>query len=141
MGFYVDPHGREPARLLEDWPSLVDVAEAASKPAIRVSVVQACSRTEQFARNGVHYYFLPFNDASKGDAPLAAYCALLRSLAPDVFHVHGLDFPRQVLSLAELNPGVPIILQDHASRPPRIWRRASARSGMSAAAGIAFCSL
>jgi len=54
-------------------------------------------------------------------------------------HVHGLDFPRQVLSLASLTPGVPIILQDHASRPPRPWRRALWRRAMAAAAGIAFC--
>jgi glycosyltransferase involved in cell wall biosynthesis len=64
---------------------------------------------------------------------------LLRSLTPEVFHVHGLDFPRQVRSLAELTPNVPIILQDHASRPPRIWRRAAARRGLSVAAGVAFC--
>jgi glycosyltransferase involved in cell wall biosynthesis len=36
---------------------------------------------------------------------------------------------------------VPIILQDHASGPPRIWRRTSMRRGMSVAAGVAFCSL
>ena len=46
---------------------------------------------------------------------------LLRSLVPDVFHVHGLDFPNQVRSLAKLNPGIPIILQDHdRPRLPRI---------------------
>jgi glycosyltransferase involved in cell wall biosynthesis len=53
--------------------------------------------------------------------------------------VHGLGFPRDVLSLASLAPGVPIILQDHANRPPRFWRRALWRRGMSLAAGIAFC--
>jgi glycosyltransferase involved in cell wall biosynthesis len=141
IGFFLDPHGRSPAALLSAWSTLVDVAEAASTPGIRVSVIQNCSHIEQLDRNGVQYHFLPFEDASSGDAHRAAYRALLHSLAPDVFHVHGLDFSRQVLSLAELCAGVPIILQDHASRPPRIWRRASARRGMSAAAGIAFCSL
>jgi glycosyltransferase involved in cell wall biosynthesis len=141
IGFFLDPHGRSPAELLSAWSTLVDVAEAASTPGIRVSVVQNCSHIEQLDRNGVQYHFLPFEDAALGAAHRAAYRALLRRLAPDVFHVHGLDFSRQVLSLAELCAGVPIILQDHASRPPRIWRRSSARRGMSAAAGIAFCSL
>jgi glycosyltransferase involved in cell wall biosynthesis len=140
IGFFLDPHGRSPAELLSAWSSLVDVAEAASTPGIRVSVVQASSHVEQFVRNGVQYHFLPFEDVSSGNVHRAAYRALLHRLAPDVFHVHGLDFSRQVLSLAELCAGVPIILQDHASRPPRFWRRASARRGMSAAAGIAFCS-
>jgi glycosyltransferase involved in cell wall biosynthesis len=141
ISFFNDPQERSPAQLLNAWPTLVDVAEAASISGIRVCVVQACSHTEHFERNGVHYHFLPFDDAASRDSRGTAYCELLRDLAPDVFHVHGLDFPRQVLSLADLSLGGPIILQDHASRPPRIWRRASARRGMSVAAGIAFCSL
>jgi glycosyltransferase involved in cell wall biosynthesis len=141
ISFFTDPQGRQPAQLLDAWHSLVDVAEAASKPGLRISVVQASSHTEHFERSGVHYHFLPFDDAASRNSRGARYRELLRELAPDVFHVHGLDFPRHVLSLAELCPGAPIILQDHASRPPRIWRRASARRGMSVAAGVAFCSM
>jgi glycosyltransferase involved in cell wall biosynthesis len=141
ISFFNDPQGRSPAQLLDAWHTLVDVAEAASKPGIRVCVVQACSHTEHFERHGVQYHFLPFDDAVSRNSRGTPYRELLRDLAPDVFHVHGLDFPREVLSLAELSSGTPIILQDHASRPPRIWRRASARRAMSVAAGIAFCSL
>jgi glycosyltransferase involved in cell wall biosynthesis len=141
ISFFNDPQGRSAAQLLDAWPTLVDVAEAASKPGSKVSVVQASSQSEHLERNGVHYHFLPFGDASSQGAQSAEYRDLLRSLAPDVLHVHGLDFPRQVRSLAELTASVPIILQDHASSPPRIWRRASARRGMSVAAGVAFCSL
>jgi glycosyltransferase involved in cell wall biosynthesis len=141
ISFFSDPQGRPAAQLLEEWPTLVDVAEAASKSGSDVSVVQASSRSEHLERNGVHYHFLPIDDAAGRNAYSAAYRGLLRSLAPDVYHVHGLDFPQQVLSLAELSSGVPIILQDHASRPPRIWRRTLVRRGMSAAAGVAFCSL
>jgi glycosyltransferase involved in cell wall biosynthesis len=140
IGFFNDPQGRSPAQLLEAWPSLVDVAEAASRSGIRVSVVQACALSERLQRNGVEYHFLPFGSAPSQHGH-AAFGELLRRLAADVFHVHGLDFPQQVLSLAAIEPNVPIVLQDHASRPPRIWRRASARRGMSAAAGIVFCSL
>jgi glycosyltransferase involved in cell wall biosynthesis len=134
ISFFSDPKRRAAAQLLEDWSTLVDVAEAASMSGNQVSVVQANARSERLERNGVHYHFLPFDGCSNESR------ALLRSLAADVFHVHGLDFPRQVLSLAESGSGVPIILQDHASRPPRIWRRSAARRGMSVAAGVAFCS-
>jgi glycosyltransferase involved in cell wall biosynthesis len=141
ISFFNDPQGRPAAQLLKEWPTLVDVAEAAAKSGNTVSVVQASSQTECLQRNSVHYHFLPFGDASSRNAHGAAYRGLLRSLAPDVFHVHGLGFLRHVRSLAESSSGVPIVLQDHASRPPRIWRRAAARRGMSVAAGVAFCSL
>jgi glycosyltransferase involved in cell wall biosynthesis len=142
ISFFRDPRGRAAAELLEQWPTLVDVAEAASKSGDDVSVVQASARSEHCERNGVNYHFLPFDpDSARGGEFSAASRGLLRGLAPDVLHVHGLDFPRQVLSLAATNSGVPIILQDHASRPPRFWRRSTARRGMSVAAGIAFCSL
>jgi glycosyltransferase involved in cell wall biosynthesis len=141
ISFFSDPQRRSPAQLLEDWPTLVDVAEAASKSGSDVDVVQVSAQSGHLERNGVHYHFLPFDDAHSRSAHGAAYRGLLRGFAPDVCHVHGLDFPRQVRSLAELCSGVPIVLQDHASRPPRIWRRASIRRGMSVAAGVAFCSL
>jgi glycosyltransferase involved in cell wall biosynthesis len=141
ISFFSDPEGRSPARLLDAWPTLVDVAEAACRSGIRVSVVQASSHSERLARQGVRYYFLPFGDGQRAVPENAAFGELLGSLAPDVFHVHGLGFPRDVLSLAALAPGVPIILQDHANRPPRIWRRALWRRGMSVAAGVTFCAL
>lgn len=131
VGFHVDPRGREPAQLLEDWPTLVDVAEAAQAGGMRVTVVQACSRTQTVSRNGVRYAF--FADGSDGPA-------LIRGLAPDVVHVHGLGFPREVLRLAAQLPAVPILLQDHASRPPRLWRRRLHRRAFAAASGVAFCS-
>jgi glycosyltransferase involved in cell wall biosynthesis len=139
ISFFSDRDERRPAQLLDAWPTLVDVAEAARSGA-RVSVVQASSHSENFARQGVGYYFLPFGEGQRSGANNPAFGGLLRSLAPDIFHVHGLGFPRDVLLLASLAPGIPIVLQDHASRPPRIWRRALWRSEMSVAAGIAFCS-
>src|SRR5487761_598129 len=130
VGFYVDPQRREPAQLLEAWPTLVDVAEAAQEGGMRVSVVQAGRRAQTLSRNGVRYHFF----AAGADAP-----ALIGSLDPDVIRVHGLRFPREVLRLAAHVPDVPILLQDHASRPPRLWRRALHRRAFAAAAGVAFC--
>jgi glycosyltransferase involved in cell wall biosynthesis len=141
ISFFNDADGRSPAQLLDAWPSLVDVAEAASRSGTRVSVVQACSHSEHLQRAGVHYYFQPFGDAPAPIGSGTAFHELLRQLSADVFHVHGLGFPRHVLALSAFAPGVPIILQDHANRPPRLWRRALWRRGMAAAAGLAFCAL
>jgi glycosyltransferase involved in cell wall biosynthesis len=140
IGFFPDPGGRSPAELLQAWPSLVDVAEAASCSGVRVSVVQASSRSECVARNSVLYHFVPCGDPASRHGQ-TAFRELLRDLAPDIFHVHGLHFPHQVASLAAAQPNVPIVLQDHASRPPPLWRRRAWREGMSAAAGVSFCSL
>jgi len=40
-----------------------------------------------------------------------------------------------------MSPNVPILLQDHADRPPRIWRRRLWRRAFASAAGVAFCAL
>jgi glycosyltransferase involved in cell wall biosynthesis len=139
ISFFSDPEGRPPAQVLDAYFTLVDVAEAAFRSGIRVSVVCASAHSECLTRGGLDYHFLPFGDAQRGSRNDAAFGALLHDLDPDVLHVHGLGFPREVLSLASLAPGVPIILQDHANRPPRPWRRASWRRAMSLAAGMAFC--
>src|ERR1700730_4938644 len=107
ISFFNDPLGRSAAELLDTWSTLVDVAEAASRAGVRVSVVQASSHIEQLTRNNVHYYFLPFADLRAPNGQSVAYVELLRSLAPDVFHVHGLDFPQEVLALAKLSSGAP----------------------------------
>jgi glycosyltransferase involved in cell wall biosynthesis len=139
IGFFNDPEGRAPEELLGAWATLVDVAEAVGRSGMRVSVVQACSREGRLERNGVRYYFLPFGGEAEPAARLASLGELLRTLSPHVLHVHGLDFPRQVLSLAAHVPEIPIVLQDHASRTPRIWRRAGWRRALAVASGIAFC--
>jgi glycosyltransferase involved in cell wall biosynthesis len=141
ISFFADPEGRSPTQLLDAWPTLGDVADAVHGAGVRVSVVQSCARLERLERKGVGYYFLPFGEVLQAIPNNEPLSKLLGNLAPDVLHVHGLDFPRDVLSLAALAPDIPIVLQDHASRPPRVWRRGLWRRGMSVAAGIAFCAL
>lgn len=141
ISFFMDPQARAPEQLLHEWPSLVDVAEAARGGGVQVAVVQASQHTQSLTRAGVSYHFLPFGS---GAAPGAGWDQLrqcLVDLAPDVLHVHGMDFARDVLELARLAPQVPILLQDHASRPAPLWRRGLARRGFAAASGVAFCSL
>jgi glycosyltransferase involved in cell wall biosynthesis len=89
-------------------------------------------------RGAVNFYFL----APAAGEPLTrspALAKLLQDLAPDVFHVHGLNFAREVSGLRGLAPGKPILLQDHADRPPRFWRRGRFRRGMGHADGVSFC--
>lgn len=141
VSFFDDPQQRSPPQLLEAWPTLVDVAEAARRSGMRVSVVQNSPHRQHLQRDGVSYHFLPFGGVPSAMRRNAVLGELFSALGPDILHVHGLDFPREVRSLVALAPGVPIILQDHASRPPRLWRRPSWRQGLSAAAGISFCAL
>ena len=139
ISFFNDPEGRAPARLLEAWPSLVDVADAAASAGVRVSVLQASIHTHRLTRHEVPYHFLPFGRAPGAEVHRAELAELLQALAPDVFHVHGLGFVRDVPLLARLAPHTPILLQDHADRPPPLWRRGSWRAGFGAAAAVMFC--
>lgn len=140
ISFYLDPQGREPEQLLRDWPSLVDVAEAACGVGVHVSVIQACSHPRHLTRNGVDYHFLTPDAGARTIATNRRFIELIRNFGVQLLHVHGLGFPADVLALANLAPDVPIIVQDHASRPPRMWRRRSWRRGLSMISGVAFCS-
>lgn len=147
IGLFEDSRGRPPERMLEDWPTLVDTAECASRAGVRVSVVQACKEARTIVRNGVEYHFAPWT-AGASEHPGAAgalqgaglsWAALFRELRPDVLHIHGLEFPAKTLALTGIAPGVPILLQDHASRPPRPWRRSIYRRCSALRAAVAFC--
>ncbi|HVN44882.1 MAG TPA: glycosyltransferase family 4 protein [Steroidobacteraceae bacterium] len=139
IGFFEDPYQRAARELLKSWSTVGDVAEAACNAGLRVSVVQAAAEAERLEINGVQYYFGPFGRSAA--TPGRALAELLRELAPDVLHVHGLDFPREVLSLSRVALELPIILQDHASRLPRPWHRRLWRRSIAVAAGVAFCAI
>ena len=139
IGFSLDPLGRRPRELLEAWPSLVDVAEAAARAAAQVSVVQACPYAETFTAGRVAYHFVAPEPPGQGRSQSRRFAARIAAFGADVFHVHGLGFPAEVTALAELAPATPILLQDHADRPPRVWRRMAWRRGFRHAAGVAFC--
>jgi len=141
FGFFLDRQARTPAQILVDWWPLVDTAEIVARSGARVSVVQACARTESLVRNGVSYHFISPGPGLSTIARGSMFARLILDLKADVFHVHGLGFPQDVLALAELAPHTPILLQDHANGIPRFWRRRAHRRGISAAAGVAFCAL
>src|SRR6202043_1890398 len=64
ISFFNDSQDRLPEELLSIWPSLVDIAECASRGGSRVSVVQASRHSYRSQRSGVDYYFLPFGRAT-----------------------------------------------------------------------------
>lgn len=139
VSFFLDPQGREPEQLLHDWPSLVDVAEAASAAGVRISVIQACSQSRRLTRNGVDYHFLRPDEVVPTIACSEAFIDLVANLGAQIFHIHGLGFPEDIQALARLAPGTPMIVQDHANRPPRTWRRLLWRRGFAMISGVAFC--
>ncbi len=139
VSFFCDPQGRAGEALLEAWPSLADIARAAASAGLTVSVLQAAARPERLERDGVGYHFLCREAASAPLASGAAFRALLAQLRPQVLHVHGLHYFTEVGALAAAAPGVPILLQDHASRVPGPWRWLRWRRGLGAAAAVSFC--
>ena len=141
INFFVDRERRAPKKLLEDWFTLGDVARAVASAGVRVTVVQASWSPVEITRDGVEYLFVAPDSAGAPLTASTAFAALLRARAPDVFHVHGLGFGREVLGLRALAPNAPILLQDHADHPPRFWRRALWRRSVAAASGFTFCAL
>lgn len=139
IGFYRDPADRTPEALLEAWPTLVNVAESVARAGADVSIIQSSGHSRHFRRNGVDYHFLPLMGGRRQRSVQETFSALIRGMMPQVLHVHGLGFPREVLLMAEAAPGIPILLQDHANRPPRWWQRSAWKRCGRTIAGASFC--
>lgn len=139
IAFYRDPADRAPEELLHAWPTLVDVAESVARTGTEVAVIQSSGHSRYLRRNEVDYQFLPLMRGRRPQPSGKAFAELIRRLAPQVLHVHGLGFPDEVLRMAEVAAGIPILLQDHANRLPRPWRRAAWKRCQGAIAGVSFC--
>jgi glycosyltransferase involved in cell wall biosynthesis len=138
LSFFADSRRRTGEQLLVDWHSLVDVAESAATAGLQITVIQASHVPGHIERNGVNYFFMaPPAAGSLAHSP--EFVARLTELAPQVIHVHGLGFTRDVIALREVVPRTPVLLQDHADRPPHFWRRGYWRRGVAAANGVSFC--
>ncbi len=128
VSFYRDRLGRDPAAILRAWPTLTDVAEAAVKAGVAVEVVQAADRNATLERNGVVFHFVRDRCVP---LPGRRQCRVLprrllrrvRSLAPDVVHVHGFAAPIATWRLLRAMPAIPVLVQDHGGLAPRGWRR------------------
>ena len=133
----VRPRARiAPDRLLADWPTLPAIAAAAQRAGAEVTVIQSFHRDADFTADGVRYRFvaepaLPGRVTGLRPGRIARTAA---QGAPHLLHVNGLDFPRHLGALRRL--GIPILVQDHASRAGTGGiRRRRALQGI---AGIAF---
>jgi glycosyltransferase involved in cell wall biosynthesis len=139
ISFHVDSQRRAPEQLLIDWHTVADLARAAASAGLRVTVIQASMREARFTRDGAEYCFIAPHAEGSPLTGSARFAALLEELAPDVLHVQGLGFAREVVELRGLAPCTPILLQDRANRPPRFWRRGRWRRQASVVNGVLFC--
>lgn len=137
INFHPAPAGRVLAETMEQWPSLVDIAEAAASAGTRISVVQVADRDEHLRRNGVDYHFVAVGNLGVTERA-RRMARLLGDIGTDVAHVHSLGAAESAHALARELPLLPILLQDHADRVPARWRRARWRRWYGAARGVAF---
>ena len=121
VGCVRDPARRPPPALLAAWPTLPDIAPAAAGAGAEVFVVQASHDDVVHVQGDVTYHFVRSGAGLRpwlaDPAPIAA---AVRALAPDLIHLHGLDFPRHARALSRL--GMPLLAQDHGSRPAGMQR-------------------
>ena len=130
----------DPDALLERYSTLTGWSAALVGAGVeRVTVMVAFTRDAVVQRGQVTYHFvrpaLPWPQAS---TPGRLH-RVLAVLAPDLLHVNGLSFPVETWRLRRVFRDTPIVLQDHADRPPRHpARRALRRVGLGAANGFLF---
>lgn len=133
VSFHRDAERRGAESLLRAWPTLPAVAAAAASAGVDVSVVQAAHAPEIIERDGVTFHFV--DDAGRTPTRVIECVA---SLEPDVVHVQGLGFPRQMRPLARALPGVALLVQDHGSIVPAGWRRRAWQWAYGCLGGVAF---
>lgn len=114
----IDDRSHSPEALLEAWPTLPAVAAAVARAGANVAVLQASRAAAEHCREGVTYRFVPEPRLREGSGPgilPRRLAAAVRREAPDVVHFNGLDFPFHAHAVGSL--GIPMLVQDHASRP------------------------
>ena len=138
INFLQAPEDLAPIQVLEQWHSLVDIAEVAASSGTRVSVIQAAAREDLITRNGIDYHFIDIRGLEVARNRARRFASLLDDLKVDVLHGHGLAFAEEAFFISQCLPQLPIIMQDHADRPPRWWRRLQWRRWYAAISGISF---
>ena len=113
-----------------------------------MTVVQAAHETATIERDGVTYRFQkvssgPWGGTARQTRWLGGVRELSSALAdsqPDIVHVQGLTAPLHTRLLARTLPNVPILAQDHASRPATGLRRPLHKWGFRNLSAVAFTS-
>lgn len=127
---------RDPEELLESWPTLIDVAAAVADAGAQVTLVLSFARDAVIERHGVTCRFVhepALPGFASGFAPWRPAQAAA-SAGADAIHVNGLDFPAHTRAMCAT--GIPVLAQDHATRPGR--RQPRRAWGLARVAGIAF---
>lgn len=140
VNFVPAPAALSVEALFERWTTLADIPEAVAGCGIRVSVWQAAACEAQIHRRGVDYHFVDTRQCGDALRTSRLMAARLAASGAEVWHVHGLDFARQAWMLSQHPQARPLLMQDHANRPPRRWRRGRWRRWYASAAGMAFTS-
>jgi glycosyltransferase involved in cell wall biosynthesis len=71
-------------------------------------------------------------------SPSPRLVEVVRSLRPDVIHLHGFVFPAAIRSFARALAGIPLMVQDHSTRLPDGMRRALWRKVCESIDAVAF---
>lgn len=123
------------AERLRRWSTISDVAEATAAAGAEVSVLLD-GPPERLMRGGVEYRQIPGLARPSWRDPLTPRAAsAIRALDPQVLHIAGLEFP--VFTRAVSRLGLPVFVQDHASRP-RARGAALWRWGLAGIDGVSF---
>ncbi|WP_266171459.1 glycosyltransferase family 4 protein [Dyella subtropica] len=138
INFLPVPEGLAHAEVLNQWHSLVDIAEVVASSGTRVSVIQAAARQDLITRNGIDYHFVDISGLKTSASRARRFAGLLADLQINVLHAHGLAFAGTAFAVSQCLPRLPIIIQDHADRPPRWWRWPQWRRWYAAISGVAF---
>jgi len=146
LTFYLDPHRRDPERLLEDWKTLPAVAAATDGEDFEVIVLQPADEDRRISWNGIDVCFVrerrPFLLRRRRGLWTRPFCWRLvdhiAAMRPDLLHVHSLSFPLHVALLAQRFRDTPILVQDHADSVFPGFRAWLQRFGVAYVNGIAF---
>lgn len=133
----------DPDALLDRYSTLTGWSDALVGAGVeRVTVMVAFSRDAVVQRGQVNYHFVRTAPSWLRVLTHGRLHRVLVALGPDLLHVNGLSFPMETWRLRHLFPDTPILLQDHADRPPRYpVRRAFRRVGLRAATGFLFAAV
>ena len=146
VSFVPETERRDPETLLAAWPTLVNVAASVARAGVQLTVVLAAVRDQMIERDGVRYEFVDDGRAVPRRSPIrggrvrrsADVIDHVAALGPDVVHLHGFVRPLLARRLRAGLRGVPLLVQDHASRVPNGARRLFWRLAFGDADAVAF---
>lgn len=120
VSYFFDREIRTPDDLLDRYETLTGVAEGIVAAGADVQVVQRFHTDARVDRNGIEYRFVRGHCLHPGSLldPATRVNQAVAAVSPDVVHAHGLPFARQAARLRRFLPLTPLLIQDHANRPP-----------------------